>query len=63
LEAFELDQFKVFQVALTKIEGRCGLMFASALKAADSIAERLSRQPEVPSVRKPLESLEDIDWS
>jgi endonuclease G len=63
LEAFELDRFKVFQVALTEIEGRCGLKFAAILKAADSMAERLSRQPEALSERKPLESLEDIDWS
>lgn len=63
LEVFELDQFKVYQVALTEIEGRCGLKFAAALKAADSVGERLSRRPEAPSQRKPLATLEDIDWS
>jgi endonuclease G, mitochondrial len=63
LEVFELDQFKVFQVALTEIEGRCGLTFAAALKAADSVGERLSRRPEALSQRKPLSSFEDIDWS
>jgi endonuclease G len=63
LEALELDQFKVFQVALTEIEGRCGLKFAAVLKAADSVEERLGRQPVALSERKPLGSLEDIDWS
>ncbi|MFL6522714.1 MAG: DNA/RNA non-specific endonuclease, partial [Nitrososphaera sp.] len=63
LEVLELDEFRVYQVALTEIEGRCGLKFAAVLKAADSMGERLSRQPEAPSKRKPLESLEDIDWS
>ncbi|HEU4444593.1 MAG TPA: DNA/RNA non-specific endonuclease [Nitrososphaeraceae archaeon] len=63
LEAFDLDQFKVFQVALTEIEGRCGLKFAAVLKAADSVAEHLRRQPVALSERKPLGSLDDIDWS
>jgi endonuclease G, mitochondrial len=63
LKALELDEFRVYQIALTEIEGRCGLKFAAVLKAADSVAKRLSRQPEAPSKRKPLESLKDIDWS
>ena len=61
--SFDLDEFKVYQVALTEIEGRCGLAFPAALKAADSVGERLSRRPEALSERKPLASLEDIDWS
>ena len=32
LELFDLDEFKVYQVALAEIEGRCGLTFAGALK-------------------------------
>ena len=63
MEAFELDQFMVFQVALTEIEARCGLTFPATLKGADSIGERLSLQPEAMSQRKPLALLEDIDWS
>lgn len=63
LEAFELDRFKVYQIGLTEIEERCGLTFPASLKAADSVGERLSRQPESLAQRKPLGSLEDIDWS
>ena len=63
LELFDLDEFKVYQVALAEIEGRCGLTFAAALKAADSVGERLSRQPLALSQRKALASLDDIDWS
>jgi endonuclease G, mitochondrial len=63
LEAFDLDEFKVFQVALTEIEARCGLSFPAALKAADAVGERLKRQPEALSQRRPLVSLRDIDWS
>ena len=63
LELFDLDEFKVYQVALAEIEGRCGLTFAAALKAADSVGERLSRQPVALSQRKALASLDDIDWS
>lgn len=63
LELLELDQFKVYQVALAEIEGRCGLNFSASLKAADSIGRRFSRRPIALSQRKPLASLEDIDWS
>jgi endonuclease G len=63
LEALELDEFRVFQVALTEIESRCGITFPRALKAADSVGERLSRRPEALRDRRPLTSLSDIDWS
>ena len=63
LEALDLDEFKVFQVALTEIEDRCGLTFPSALKAADSVGERLARRPEAVEDRQPLGSIADIDWS
>jgi endonuclease G, mitochondrial len=63
LEVFELDRFKIFQVALTEIEDRCGIKFAAALKAADSVGERLTRRPEALRQRKPLSALEEIDWS
>jgi endonuclease G len=63
LKAFELDAFKVYQVALTEIEERCGLTFPDALKGADSVGKRISSTREVVSDRKPLASLKDIDWS
>jgi endonuclease G len=63
LKAFELDAFKVFQVALTEIEERSGLIFPDALKGGDSVAKRLKGSPEVLSERKSLASLNDIDWS
>lgn len=63
LEAFDLDDFKLFQVALREIESRCGLTFDPLLKAADSVGERLARQPEALSRRKPVASLQEIDWS
>jgi len=63
LEAFDLDDFKLFQVALREIESRCGLTFDPVLKAADSVGERLAHQPEALSRRKPIASLQEIDWS
>lgn len=63
LELIDLDQFKVYQVALTEIERRCGLTFSTSLNAVDSVGRRLRRQPIALSRRKPLASLEDIDWS
>lgn len=61
LEALELDEFRVYQVALSEIEDRCGLRFSAALKDADKVGSELS-QLELPE-RRPLESLQDIDWS
>jgi endonuclease G len=63
LAIFEFDEFKVYQVALSEIESRCGLTFAAALKAGDTFGERLIRKPEALSQRKPLASLKDINWS
>jgi endonuclease G len=63
LKAFELDAFKVYQVALTEIEERCGLVFPVALKTADSVGKRLMSTRAVKSERKPLTSQKDIDWS
>jgi endonuclease G, mitochondrial len=63
LKAFELDAFKVYQVALTEIEERCGLTFPDALKGVDSVGKRLRSLREVVSERKALASLRDIDWS
>jgi endonuclease G len=63
LQVLELDQFRVYQVALKEIEARCGLTFPATLKAADSVGNRLSLQPEALSQRSPLASFEEIDWS
>jgi endonuclease G, mitochondrial len=63
LELLELDQFKVHQLGLTEIEERCGLTFSASLKAADSVGRRIRRRPIALNQRKPLASLEDIDWS
>jgi endonuclease G, mitochondrial len=63
LEALELDEFRVFQVALSEIETRCGLSFPNALNGADTVGERLARRPEALAARRPLETQADIDWS
>jgi endonuclease G, mitochondrial len=63
LKAFELDAFKVYQVALSEIEERCGLTFSDALKGVDSVGKRLKSVREAVSERKALASLRDIDWS
>ncbi|MBS3921662.1 MAG: DNA/RNA non-specific endonuclease [Nitrosarchaeum sp.] len=62
LEVLELDEFKVYQVALSEIEQRCGLSFSKTLKEADSLGEP-SQTHESLSKRKAVESLQDIDWS
>jgi endonuclease G len=61
LEVLELDEFRVYQVALTEIEDRCGLRFSAALKAADKVGAELSHL-ELPE-RRPIDSLQDINWS
>jgi len=53
----------VYQVTLTEVEERCGLIFPDVLKGADSLGRRLKSIREVVSERKPLTSLKDIDWS
>lgn len=65
LRVLDLDEFRVFQVALTELEERYGLRFSAALKTADTVGERLSRRLDAEALqqRKPLESLQDIDWS
>lgn len=65
LKALDLDEFRVYQVALSELEDRCGLKFSAALKGADSIGKRLTRGSGTKTVsqRKPLASLRDIDWS
>lgn len=61
LEVLDLNQFRVFQVALGEIETRCGFKFPANLKAGDTFAERIERMAE--SAERPaLESLADIKW-
>src|SRR5215207_1563220 len=61
LEVLELDEFRVYQVALSEIEDRCELRFSTALKDADKVGAELA-QLELPK-RRPLESLQEINWS
>jgi endonuclease G, mitochondrial len=65
LRVLDLDEFRVFQVALNELEERCGLEFSSRLIAADSVGQRLSRRLDTEALRQrePLNSLQDIDWS
>ncbi len=61
LEVLDLNQFRVFQVALSEVESRCGFKFPANLKAGDTFAERIERMAE--SAERPaLESLADIKW-
>jgi endonuclease G len=63
LEALELDEFRVFQVALSEIESRCGITFSAALTGSDTVGDRLARVTETARLRQPLGTLADIDWS
>ncbi len=57
LEALELDEFRVFQVALAEVEDRTGLRFPDVLRAADTLV-----LPELVGEREPLGSTADIRW-
>jgi endonuclease G len=57
LEALELDEFRVFQVAVTEIEERAHLRFADELRTADTFAV-----PEAVGDRQPLGDPGDIQW-
>ncbi|WP_448639253.1 DNA/RNA non-specific endonuclease [Geodermatophilus sp. URMC 63] len=57
LPILELDEFRVFQVALPELESRTGLLFPDVLRAADT--------PVLPArtgEREPLGSVADIRW-
>lgn len=64
LEALDLDEFRVYEVTLAEIEGRCDFVFPRGLKAMDSFAELLASQPEslAERSRRPIESLDQIRW-
>ena len=57
LEALELDEFRVFQVAVTEIEERAHLRFAEELRTADTFAV-----PEAVGDRQPLDDPGEIQW-
>lgn len=57
VEALELDEFRVFQVAVTEIEERTSLQFADTLRQADTLVV-----PESVGDRRPLEDPSDIQW-
>ena len=57
LQLLDLDEFRVYQVALPEIEARTGLRFPDALRAAD-----LPVLPELAGGRRPLDGLADIRW-
>ena len=57
LEALDLDEFRVFQVAVTEIEERAHLRFADEMRQADTFAA-----PESIGDRQPLDNPADIQW-
>ncbi|MFD9100289.1 DNA/RNA non-specific endonuclease [Streptomyces virginiae] len=57
LEALELDEFRVFRVALSEVESRGRFRFPAVLRNADTLTV-----PESLTDRAPLENLADIDW-
>jgi endonuclease G, mitochondrial len=62
LEALELDEFKVYQVALKDIETKCDLTFPPALKTADTYSPRRGSRAESLAAPRALECAEDISW-
>lgn len=57
-EALDLDEFRVFQVAVTEIEQRCGFTFPEVLHTADTAGVQLLDAAD----RPPLDSFDDINW-
>jgi len=62
LETLDLNDFKVYEVKLSELEERSGVVFPANLKSADVLAERLQRVPQSIQERKPLTRIEDINW-
>jgi endonuclease G len=63
IEAFHLDEFKVYQVGLLEIENRCDFKFDSKIKAADSYQIKLQVLNLSRVNRIPLKAASDIDWT
>lgn len=57
LELLDLDEFRVFQLAVPEVEARTGLRFPDVLHAADAGAP-----PTLAGTRAPLGSPADIRW-
>ncbi|MCP2294686.1 endonuclease G [Nocardia amikacinitolerans] len=57
LEALDLDEFRVFQVAIAEVEERTGVRFGPELRKADTFTVL-----EGVEQRRPLDSLADIQW-
>jgi endonuclease G len=57
LELLDLDEFRVFQLAVPEVEARTGLRFPDVLRAADAGAP-----PTLSGMRTPLGSPADIRW-
>lgn len=57
LEALELDEFRVFQVAVAEVEERTGVRFGEAMHRADSYV-----LPESRGARQALTTPGDIQW-
>lgn len=57
LEALELDEFRVFQVAVTEVEERTNVRFADEMRDSDTFAV-----PEAIEDRQPLGGPADIHW-
>ena len=56
LEALELDEFRVFQLPLNRLENRIGLRFDGAVRAADAADLEAVLEPQ------PLVRVSDISW-
>ncbi len=63
LEALDLDDFRVFQVSLTELETRCGIIFDKTIKKADSFGDQIKEKSVAIGQRKPIRSIKDIDWT
>lgn len=57
LEALDLDEFRVFQVAVSEVEQRVNLRFGDVVRGADTFVA-----PESLAGREPLNSPADIVW-
>lgn len=61
-ELFDLEEFQVFQAALTEIEQRCGFTFPDNLNSADDFGDQIETLLVAKVERKPVETAEDIIW-
>lgn len=63
IEAFQLEEFKVYQVGLEEIEARCGIEFDPSIRSADSFGNQLKVNAVLRIQRIPLYSIKQIDWT